>query len=328
MPPVHMSVIDYDETNVNEKTLQSIEECFSLRDTKTVSWINIDSVNETSVVESVGKHFNIHSLVLEDILNVGQRPKCEDFEDYLFIVLKMISYDENQRVIQTEQVSLILGKNYVISFQEREGDVFNIIRDRIRTAKGRIRKMGADYLAYSLIDAIVDNYFVVIEKIGEHIELLEEELIKETRSETRHVIHNLKRETIFLRKSVWPLREIISVLIKGETTLIEQTTQIFLRDVYDHTIQVIDTVETLRDMLSGLLDLFLSNLSNRMNEVMKVLTIIATLFIPITFIAGVYGMNFEWMPELKVRWAYPAVWASFILVTILMLSYFKRKKWL
>lgn len=326
--PVRMRIIDYSETAFSEKEIARPEECFPLKETPTVSWINVDGLQNVTIIEKIGKHFAIHPLVLEDIVHVSQRPKCEDFDSYLFIVIKMLSYDDEERHLQTEQVSFIVGANYVLSFQEREGDVFNMIRDRIRQAKGRIRKMGADYLAYCLIDAIVDNYFTVIEKIGEQVEILEEELLKSAEPSMQHVIHTLKRETIFLRKSVWPLREIISTLSREENPLIAETTKIYLRDVYDHTIQVIDTVETLRDMLSGLLDLYLSSLSNRMNEVMKVLTMIATIFIPITFIAGVYGMNFEWMPELSWRAAYPLVWISFILISGIMIIFFKKKKWL
>jgi magnesium transporter len=326
--PVHMSVIDYSETACTEKEIKKPEECFPLKETPSVSWINIDGLQNVGIIEKIGNHFSIHPLVLEDILNVSQRPKSEDFDEYLFIVIKMLSYDDAKRQLRTEQVSLIIGSNYVISFQEREGDVFTAIRERIRTAKGRIRRMGADYLAYCLIDAIVDNYFAVIEKIGEQVEFLEEELLKNAEPAMQHGIHILKRETIFLRKSVWPLREVISRLSREENPLIAESTKLYFRDVYDHTIQVIDTVETLRDMLSGLLDLYLSSLSNRMNEVMKVLTMIATVFIPITFIAGVYGMNFEWMPELAWTGSYPLVWMIFILISGLMLVYFKKKKWL
>jgi len=223
---------------------------------------------------------------------------------------------------------LILGSNFVISFQEREGDVFNPIRERIRSGKGRIRKMGADYLTYTSIDTIVDNYFISLEKLGEEIESMEEELVTNPTPETLQAIHHLKREMIFLRKSVWPLREVVSLLERGESVLIHESTRIYLRDVYDHTIQVIDTIETSRDMLSGMLDIYLSSISNRMNQVMKVLTIIATIFIPLTFIVGIYGMNFGHMPELESPWGYPVVLLVMAGISILMLVYFKRKKWL
>jgi magnesium transporter len=252
----------------------------------------------------------------------------EDFEDYLFIVLKMLQYDEEVNETKTEQVSLILGSNYVVSFQEDEGDVFGLIRERIRADRGRTRKMGADYLAYSLVDAIVDHYFMVLEKVGEQIEDIEDELVKNPTPEVLHTIHSLKRELIYLRKSVWPLREVISRLERWESPLIDKSIDIYLRDVYDHTIQVIDALETFRDMLSGMLDIYLSSVSNRMNEVMKVLTIIATIFIPLTLIAGIYGMNFRYMPELESPWGYPMVYLIMLAVGVVMLTYFRRKQWL
>jgi magnesium transporter len=252
----------------------------------------------------------------------------EDYGDYMFVVLKMLRHDVKKDEVQAEQVSMILGPHFVISFQEVEGDVFNLIRDRIRQAKGRIRKMGADYLAYALIDAVVDNYFLILEKFGERMEGMEDELVTNPAPETLQEIHTLKRELIFLRRSVWPLRETISGLQRTESSLIAESTEVYLRDVYDHTIQVIDTVESLRDMVSGMLDTYLSSISNRMNEVMKVLTIIATIFIPITFIAGIYGMNFAVMPELGWRWAYFVVLGVMAAVSLVMVIYFRRKRWL
>jgi len=323
-----ITIIDYDEAQFQEKEAKTIEESFPFKDKPTVTWINIDGIHEVDIVEKIGKHFGMHPLILEDIVNTGQRPKMEDFDDYIFVVLKMLYYDERENRINAEQVSLILGSNFVISFQEEAGDVFNPIRERIRNAKGRIRKMGADYLAYALIDAIVDNYFIILEKIGESIEDMEEELVTNPTPETLQAIHNMKREMIFLRKSVWPLRELVSGLERAESSLIHESTGIYLRDVYDHTIQVIDTIETFRDMISGMLDIYLSSISNKMNEVMKVLTIFAALFIPLTFVAGVYGMNFEFMPELKVRWGYFVVLSLMIAVGAVMIFYFKRKKWL
>jgi magnesium transporter len=331
---VKMTIMDYDESQFQERECKKIDECFIFKDTPTVTWVNIDGIHQVDIIESIGKTFNIHPLVLEDILNTGQRPKYEDFDDYIFIVLKMLYYDEKEKVVKTEQVSLILCQNMVISFQETEGDVFNQIRERIRSGKGRIRKMGADYLAYVLLDAIVDGYFIILEKFGERIEGMEEELITEPKHETLQTIHALKREMIFLRKSVWPLREVVSGLERGESPLIKESTHIYLRDVYDHTIQVIDSIETYRDMTSGMLDLYLSSISNRMNEVMKVLTIIATIFIPLTFIAGIYGMNFNPdksplnMPELNWYWGYMSAWTAMAIVGIIMIIYFRRRKWL
>jgi magnesium transporter len=325
---VRITYIDYDEKNFEEKQIPTIQECFRFKATSTVTWVNIDGLHEVEIIEKLGKQFELHPLILEDILNTGQRPKLEDFDKYMFIVLKILSYSDTTQTVEVEQVSFVLGSNFVISFQERIGDVFDQIRDRIRNAKGRIRKMGPDYLCYALIDAVVDSYFAILEKVGEDIESMEEELVSAPTESTLQQIHTLKREMIFLRKSVWPLRELISGLQRSESSLIHESTGIYLRDVYDHTIQIIDTVESFRDMVSGMLDIYLSSISNRMNAVMKVLTIIATIFIPLTFVAGIYGMNFEHMPELKWRWAYGAVWLVMIAVAVVMLFYFRKKKWL
>jgi magnesium transporter len=325
---VKITILDYDELQFEEKEAQTIEECFPFKDKPTTTWINMDGLHQVDITEKLGKHFDIHPLVLEDILNTEQRPKIEDFDDYLFIVLKMLYLDEKEDEIKVEQISLILGPNFVISFQEREGDVFDPLRGRIKEGKSRIRKMGSDYLAYALADAIVDNYFTVLEKLGEKIENVEDELIGNPTPETLQTLHDLKREMIFLRKSVWPLREVINRWEREETPLIKDTTRIYLRDVYDHTIQVIDSVETFRDMLSGMLDIYLSSISNRMNQVMKVLTIIATIFIPLTFLAGVYGMNFENMPELKWRVGYFMVLGIMVIIAVFMLFNFRKRKWL
>jgi len=324
---VKITIIDYDEKHFQEKEVKSAEECFPYKDKSTITWINIDGVHEIKVIEEIGKHFNLHPLILEDIVDTDQRPKIKDFGNYIFIILKMLYYDEKDNEMKVEQVSLVLGKNYVISFQEREGDVFDAIRERNRNNIGRIRKLGADYLVYSLIDAIVDNYFSIIEKLDEEIENLEDKVIIQPNPSNVQAIHKLKRDLIFLRKSVWPLREVISFLEKGESPLVLESTNIYLRDVYGHTIQVMDTVETLRDIISGILDIYLSSINTRMNEIMKVLTIIATIFIPLTFITGIYGMNFQYMPEIKWFWGYPAVLSIMVAIGIGMLIYFKRKKW-
>ena len=328
MEQVRISYIDYDEQNYQEKQVSKIEECFPFKATPTVTWINIDGLHDVEILEKLGKQFELHPLMLEDILNTDQRPKHEDFDKHIFIVLRMLSFDEETQTIESEQISIVLGENYVISFQERIGDVFDPIRERIRNAKGRIRKMGTDYLMYSLLDAIVDNYFVILEKLGDKIESMEDELVGDPTQKTLKQIHYLKREMIYLRRSVWPLRELISGMERSESSLIKESTGAYLRDLYDHTIQVIDTVENFRDMVSGMLDTYLSSLSNRMNSIMKVLTIIATIFIPLTFVAGIYGMNFENMPELKWRWGYAGVWLVMLIVAGVMIAYFKRKKWL
>lgn len=323
-----ITVLDYDENSVQEKQAATIDECLALKTTPTVSWINIDGLHDIALIEKVGQHFDLHPLVLEDVLNTAQRPKCEDYDTCLFVVLKMLSYNDQSGSIQSEQVSLVLGEHFVISFQEQIGDVFEQIRDRIRNAKGRIRKMGPDYLLYALLDAIVDSYFSILEKLGEKIEVLEEDIFGEPTEKNLKQIHDLKREMVYLRKSIWPLRELISGLQRGESSFIKETTGIYLRDVYDHTIQVIDTVESFRDTVSGMLDIYLSSISNRMNAVMKVLTIIATIFIPLTFVAGIYGMNFKYMPELEWKFGYFAVWFVMLIMGICMLIFFRRKKWL
>jgi len=311
---VKVRVIDYDEENFEEKEIEAIEECFPFKDTATVTWINLDGIHDIGVIEKIGRHFGIHPLTLEDIIDTHQRPKMEDFDKYLFIVLKMLYHDDNEEEVQAEHISIILGSGFVISFQEKEGDVFDPVRERIRRAKGRIRKMGADYLTYALIDTIVDNYFLLPEKLSLRTEFLHEEALSDP--------------TMSLRKSIWPLREVVSRLERGESDLIEEPTRLYLRDVYDHTIQVVDTIETSRDALSGMLEVYLSSISNIMNQVMKVLTIIATIFIPLTFIAGIYGMNFRNIPELEWRWGYPLVLLAMIGVVVSMLVYFKRKRWL
>jgi len=324
-----ITLLDYDEQRAEEKELPVVDECLLFKEKKSVTWINVTGLHQVELLEKLNDCFGLHPLVLEDILNTDQRPKMEDFGDYLYIVLRMLDLDKkNENAIVSEQISLILGKNFVLTFQEREGDLFDPLRERIRNGKGRLRKMGPDYLVHALLDAIVDQYFVVLEKLGERIEFLEDELVTRPTPSTLQVLHRLKREMISLRKSVWPLREVIGTLERGESSLIQASTNLYLRDVYDHTIQVIDNVETFRDMLSGMLDIYLSSISNRMNEIMKVLTIISTIFIPLTFIVGLYGMNFKHMPELEWPWGYPAVLLLMSGVTVFMLFYFRRKKWL
>ncbi len=326
---VKITVIDYDEGNFQEKVIAEIQECFTFKDKPSVTWINVDGIHKVEIPEKLGECYGFHPLIIEDILNSDQRPKIEDFGDYIYIVLKMLNLDSRTNSIISEQISLILGPNFVISFQEgHEGDVFNPVRERLRAGKGKIRKMGADYLAYSLIDSIVDNYFIILEKLGEKIESLEERLVTNPTGNVLREIHNLKREMLFLRKSVWPLREVISTMAKGESSLIHPSTGIYLRDIYDHTIHVVDTIETFRDMVSGMLDIYLSSISNRMNAVMKVLTIIATIFMPLTFLAGVYGMNFKHMPELEWKLGYPLIVLVMLIVAVIMLFFFRKKKWL
>jgi magnesium transporter len=324
-----ITIFDYDDQHFEEREVKAIEECFVFKDKPTITWINVEGVHQVEVIEKLGECYGFHPLVMEDILNTDQRPKMEIYGNYIYIVIKMLYGRDKNHSIETEQVSLILGSNFVISFQEgKEGDVFNPVRERIRNGKGLIRKMGSDYLAYSLMDTIVDNYFLILETLGEKVELLEEELTTSPTNKTLHEIQKFRNEMILIRRAVWPLREVTIGLGRKESPLIKEMTEIYLRDVYDHIIQVMDTVETYREMLSGMLDIYLSSVSNRLNSVMKVLTIIATIFMPLTFIVGIYGMNFKHMPELEWRWGYPAVWVIIILIGVSMLIYFKKKKWL
>lgn len=323
---VKITLIEYNEKEMIEKDFYDFSECTSNMNSDMVKWINVDGIHDASLIERIGKHFKIHPLTLEDIVNTNQRAKFEDYENYVVSIMKMIYYDTE---LHSEQLTVVLMEGMVISFQEAQGgDAFDLIRNRIRQGKGRIRRMGADYLAYALIDAVVDCYFTILERIGDKIELLEEELITEPSKSTLQQLHHMKREMIFVRKAVWPMRELIGNLERSETNLIQPSTGIYLRDVHDHTIRVIDTVETFRDLLSGMMDIYLSSVSNKMNEVMKVLTIITTIFVPVTFIAGVYGMNFDNMPELHTKNGYFIVCGIMVLIIVALVIYFRRRKWL
>jgi len=323
-----ISVIRYNPHECRESKPKGFEEGAHELQEGTVTWLDVTGVHDLDIVHSLGKTFGLHPLLMEDVVNTDQRPKMEDYGDYLFFTLKMLSFGSTETEISAEQVSIVLGKNYVLTFQERERDLFDPLRERIRTGKGRIRGLGSDYLAYALIDAIVDSYFVIIEKLGEGLEDLADEVVAGRGARTLATIHVLKRELIYIRKAVWPLREAISGLYRGGTPLITETSGHYLRDLYDHTIQIIDAIESYRDLLSGMLDIYLSSASNRLNQVMKVLTMIATVFIPLTFIAGVYGMNFKYMPELEWRWGYPLIWLVMLGLAVIMLILFRRKRWL
>jgi len=324
---VRIRVIDYDKDNLDEHEFESIEECFPFKDKSSISWINIDGLHDIEILRKLGAEFGIHNLVLEDILNTDLRPAIDDYGDYIYVTLKMLYYDEGRNVIMEEQLSLVLFENTVISFQERVGDTFEPVRNRIRGGKGRIRTVGADYLAYALIDAVVDNYFYVLEKLGECIEGLEDQLMNDTSDKTLRNIHSLKREMVLLRKFIWPVRELVNEFDRTESPLIDKSTLLYVRDLYGHAVQLIDTLEAYRDMVSGMLDTYLSISGNKMNEVMKTLTIMASIFIPLTFIAGLYGMNFDNMPELHKQWGYPVVLAIMIVVALCLIYYFKKKKW-
>jgi magnesium transporter len=326
--PIHITLIDYTKDYFKEETISRIEDLLSYKQSDSTSWINIDGVHEVEILEKIGKHFDIHPLTLEDILNTNQRPKSDEYSNYLYIVLRMFFFDREDKSLKNEQVSLILTKNCLITFLEDAGDVFDPVRERLRKAATKMRELNTDYLAYALIDSIVDSYFHILEKIGEEVEVLEDALVLDPNKHDLQSIHLLRREMILLRRAIWPLREVISSMQRNENELIEERTRIYLRDVYDHTIQVIDTIESYRDMVVGMLDTYLSSTSNKLNEVMKVLTVISTLFIPLTFLAGVYGMNFKSFPELGYDWMYPwGFWIITFLVVIVMAVFFKRKKW-
>ncbi len=324
---VKITLFAYDADSFTEQELTSIAACAPYRESPRVAWINIDGLHDTALLQELGQIFGLHPLALEDIVATHQRPKVDEYPEHLYVVLRTLTSSGGDPV-GAEQLSLILGPRYVLSFQERETGMFNPVRERIRNGKGRSRRMGPDYLAYALIDAVVDSYFTVLEHFGQRIDALDEQIVEDPSPARLRVLHELKREALLIRKCVWPLREVISRLERMECGLIRPEMRVFLRDVYDHIIQVLDTFETYRDMLVGLQELYLSSVSNRLNEVMKVLTIIATIFAPITFAAGVYGMNFKFMPELGWRWAYPLFWAVMVVVTAIMLRYFRRKRWL
>ncbi|HPL62184.1 MAG TPA: magnesium/cobalt transporter CorA [Syntrophales bacterium] len=328
---VRIRIVEYEGDRFQEREIRSLDECFPLESKPAVTWIDIDGIHDTEVVRRAGELLNLHPLLLEDIVTAGQHPKVEEHDDYLFIVLKRLEMKDGpegiDNEISAEQISIVFGSNYVLTFSEHEDETFASVRDLLRSANGRFRRRGPDYLAYIILDAVVDRYFLVLDRLGERIERTEEELISTPSAETVNDIHLLKREMLFLRKSVWPLREMVSSLQRCGSELVDETTRAYLRDVHDHVIQVLDTTETFREMVYGMFDIYLSSLSNRMNEVMKILTMFASIFIPLTFLVGVYGMNFEFMPELKWKWSYPILWLFMIAMAVSMLVYFKRKKW-
>ncbi|HSY60838.1 MAG TPA: magnesium/cobalt transporter CorA [Cytophaga sp.] len=324
-------LIRYDENEIIEEQVQSVAEMI-VPDTNSnqVYWYNIDGVNNPNQLSEIEKKYKLHPLLMEDVASAEQRPKLDDYENCLFLTVKMIRYDEQQGHIFSEQVSFVIAPNLILSFQEKhkEGDVFNPNRERLRQNKGKIRRMGADYLLYSLLDTIVDHYFEIMEYVGDTLEVTEQEMLTDPDPSKLKELYKFRRDLIYLRKSVWPLREVIVKLEREECSMISEEVKPFLRDVYDHTIQVIETVESTRDILSGIVDVYLSSMSNRMNSVMKVLTIISTIFMPLAFITGVYGMNFDNMPELHTRNGYYVVVGACVLIAFGMIIYFRRKKWL
>jgi len=324
---VTIAVTEYDEKECENYEIKSVEEIDPFTDTPQVTWVSVCGLHETDFLKQVGEKFKVHPLVLEDILNTDTRPKIEITDDYLFIVMKLLIFNEEQKILETEQVSFILGKTFLFSFSEKSDVIFNPVKDRIAGQLGKIRKKGSDFLLYALMDVIVDLYFLALEKIEERIETLDDEVINNAEKSQIESIYNLRNLLLTIRRYVWPLREIVNQLIKDDSDLLEESIEPYLRDLYDHIIHITETIEQQREITNGLMEIYLSMMSNRMNEVMKVLTVIATIFIPLTFIVGIYGMNFPNMPEMQWPWAYFAVWGVMIGVTALMLFYFKRKKW-
>jgi magnesium transporter len=323
-----IDVFDYDVDFFEENELGTIEDSYKYIASKPATWININGLNHVDAIEKIGAHCNLHPLILEDIANTHQRAKIEEYEDYLFVVLKMLHINEEGQ-LHTEHISFILGESYVLSFQEAEGDVFDPIRNRLRNAKGRIRANGADYLLYALMDAVVDSYFTLMEIVGEKIETLEDILFDDKpNDDIVYEIQSLKKEILRIKRAISPLREVVNRLEKGEHKLISEKTQFYLRDLHDHVIQVSENVEIYREMIWGLMDMHMTTLGNKMNQIMKVLTIVASIFIPLTFLAGVYGMNFENIPELKLKYGYFVLWGVMILIFAVLLNYFRRKRWL
>ncbi len=324
-----ISLIDYSKENIEEQQIQSLDEVLKYKDRETITWVIIEGLTNVEIIERIGAIFGIHQLVLEDILNTHQRAKFEEYDDYLYIVLKSLLPKDENFCIAYEQISLLVLKNFVFAFKEKRDDLFRPVLQRIKSSKGRFRSLGADYLTYAILDTIVDQYFVIIDSLDDAITSLEDSLLtSEPTMNLLNTIQKLKREIITIRKNISPTRELMSGLLRSESALIEEKTHVYLRDVSDHAIRVMESIESYRDLLSGLLDIYISSVSNKMNEVMKVLTVFASIFIPLTFLAGIYGMNFEYMPELKWKWAYPTLWIVFITIPVVLVVYFKKKKWL
>jgi len=316
----------YDESSYAEERNVTLDNLFTAKNELSVEWINFDGIHDVKMIEQIGNHYGIDTLILEDIVNSNQRAKIEDYGDYVYIVIKMLTINKTGD-IETEQVSIVFNSRIIFSFQEKQGDDFEPLRDRIRK-NGKIRKMGTDYLTYSIIDYIADNYFIVLERIGDRIENIEDEVLTTPDQTTLKKIHELKRDTLMIKKSVWPLRDVLGLMIRAENDFIQDSIVYNLRDAYDHIIEVIDTVEAYRDFLTGLLDIYLSGISNKMNEVMKVLTLISTIFMPLTFIAGVYGMNFVRIPETKWYNGYFYILGVMAAIVLGMFIFFKKKKWI
>ena len=321
-------VIDYDAGHLNEFDLTDVNQLEELPSAPACRWVNVYGLHDVDLVSRLGAQFNVHAMVIEDVLNTGQRPKLEEFDDFLFLVIKMFKYDQEQEAVLQDQLSMLIGRSFLITFQEQSGNVFAPVRDRIRKMKGRIRQLGVDYLTYALLDTVVDSYVDVIERIGGHVEELDEKVLDEPDKEVLTEVTNAKREINYLRKSIRPARDAIILLGKVDADLLHDYMVPFLKDLQDLITHSTEVVEIYSEMVTDQLNIYHSSLSNRMNDVMKVLTIFAAIFIPLTFIAGIYGTNFEYLPELHYRYSYFVFWGVIILVASGMLLFFKRKKWL
>ncbi|CAA0078611.1 Cobalt/magnesium transport protein CorA [Halioglobus japonicus] len=323
----HITLVDYDHANYEKRLVSSLEEVLPYRDKQSLTWVIVEGLADASIVESIGQHFNIHPLVLEDILNTHQRPKFEEHDDYLFVVLKCLLPEEGEFSIVKEQVSLVIFKDIVFTFKEKADSLLDPVMKRLENGRGRIRRMGTDYLMYAVLDAIIDLNFDIMDQLEETLITVEDEIFTLPTPELLEKIHGIKLEVIRMRRFISPVRDLTAGLLRSESELIDPNTRIYLRDVHDHVLRIIESIETHRDILSSLLEIYLSSISSRLNEVMKVLTVFSSIFIPLTFITGIYGMNFEWMPELSWHWAYPAVWLVFITTSCTLFLYFKRRGW-
>jgi magnesium transporter len=326
--PHSVTVTNYNQHILEKCTINSIEELLHYKTTDTVTWVMIEGLKEVAIIDAIGQHFDIHPLVLEDILNTHQRTKFEEYPDYLYFVLKVVSIGEGSFNIEYEQISILVLKNFVFTFMEKPDELFKPILNRLNNEDGYIRSAGSDYLAYMIMDAVVDEYFTLQDAFDEQIELVEDELLTHPSAATLKTIQKIRRELILLRKTVSPLRELLAAIRRSESALFDERTKRYFADIYDHSIRIIEAVESYRELISGMLDIYLSSVSNKMNETMKFLTVFASIFIPLTFIAGVYGMNFDYMPELRWKWSYPTLWGLFIVTAVSLLFYFKKKKWL
>ena len=328
-PDTRISVINYSRDKFEKKSISSIDELLPYKnDTDSITWVDVEGLSDITLIEELGRLFNIHLLILEDVLNTHQRPKVEEYDDCIYLVAKAIELGEGEFSVEYQQISILLYDRFIFTFKERQDELFSAIKERLQNGKGAIRQQGPDYLAYVILDSIVDRYFSIQDTIDDVVDALEEELLNDPLRETLMKIQRVKRGLIYIRRVVSPQRDMLGVILHTDTPLIQEKTYVYFRDVYDHVLRVSEAVDSYREIMTGLLDIYISSMSNKMNEIMKVLTVFASIFIPLTFLTGIYGMNFENMPELKTKWGYPLLWGIFITIPLLLLVLFKKKKWL